>query len=265
MKLSKCLFVVMCAIALCACQVQQPSINAEAAYSQDSAYIGKQYVVTKDQVFMGIRDQLADGQSVTVLQTFRTAQGLLLIKVADTSGKVIFDKPYSFGDLGLVDEIGDPVQTSVDEAKVRKGVLGKQQHGYGKKLFSESYSYTSTVENTKLDGFVAHGEHRRDGLGVVCSKGTLFLTVSQSDIIAAPNSTVSYKIYVDRRPVHEVQGLMINYSSLASKPPTELVQDLLHGREGVLRISTLTNSRTVHFRLDGFAEMYTRVLNNCSN
>ncbi|WP_457787785.1 hypothetical protein [Pseudomonas sp. PL-6] len=247
---------------LAACKAGPPS---GADYSTDANYIGKSYVVTKDQAFMGIRDSLADGQTVTVVNTYRTPGGLLLVKVVDHSGKVLFDTPYAFSDLGLVDEIGDPVQKNIDADKVRAGVLGKQHHGYGNMLFEEDYSYTSTVENTRLDGLVSHGEYRREGLGAMCSGGRVFLTVSQSDIIAAPNSEVSYRIYVDRNQAYDVPATMTTYSALISTPPDELIQDLLQGREGTLRITTLTALRVLNFNLDGFAEMYTRVRNNCAS
>lgn len=252
-------------IALMSCAVSgcQTAQLPSSQYASDANYLNKKYVVTKDQAFMGIRDSLIDGQNLTVVQTFRTPQGLLLVKVMDDNQKVLFDKPYALNDLGLVDEIGDPVQKSVDQNKVKQGVFGKQQHGYGKKLFGDTYTYTSTVENTRLDGPIAHGESRRDGLGAICSKGKVFLTVTQSDVIAAPGSSVSYRIYVDRKPTYEVAAQMATYSALFSSPPDALVQDLLQGREGVLRINTLTSVKTVNFRLDGFAEMYARVKNNC--
>ncbi len=255
------LCLVLIGLALGGCQTKQV---ANGVYSTDSSYLGKRYVVTKDQAYIGVRESLTDGQNVTVVQTFRSPQGLLLVKVADDTAKIIFDKPYSFSDLGLVDEISDPVQKSIDQNKVRPGFFGKQQHGYGKKLFDENYSYTSTVENTRLDGLVAHGEPRREGLGAICSNGKVFLTVTQSKIIAAPSSSVSYRIYVDRNQTYEVSATMATYSSLFSTPSAALIQDLLQGREGVLRINTSTDVRTVHFRLDGFAEMYTRIRNNCS-
>lgn len=254
------LYLALMGFTLAGCQTNQ---SVSSKYAADANYLNKSYVVTKDQTYMGIRDSLADGQNVTIVQTFRSPQGLLLVKVMDDTKKVLFDKPYSLSDLGLVDDIGDPVQKSVDENKVKAGVFGKQQHGYGKKLFDENYSYTSTVENTRLDGLVIHGESRREGLGAICSKGKVFLTVTQSDIIAAPGSTVSYRIYVDRKPTYDVTAQMATYSALFSTPPDALVQDLLQGREGILRINTLTTVRTVNFRLDGFAEMYTRVRNNC--
>ncbi len=255
------LSVAMLGFALVGCQSNQ---QGRGEYAADANYLGKSYIITKDQAYMGIRDALMDGQKVTVVQTFRSPQGLLLVKVAGDTGKVILDKPYSLGDLGLVDEIGDPVQKSVDENKVRAGVLGKQQHGYGRKLFGDDYSYTSTVESTRLDGPVAHGENRREGLGAICSKGTVFLTVKQSDIIAAPGSSASYRIYVDRQQTYDVPAQMATYSALLSTPSKALVNDLLSGREGILKIITPTTVRTVNFRLDGFAEMYSRVRNNCS-
>lgn len=255
------LCVAMLSFTLVGCQSTQQS-NGQ--YAADTNYLGKSYIVTKDQTYMGIRDALADGQKITIVQTFRSPNGLLLVKVADDSGKVMFDQPYGLGDLGLVDEISDPVQKSVDENKVRAGILGKQQHGYGRKLFDENYSYTSTVENTRLDGLVAHGEYRRDGLGAICAKGTVFLTVKQSAIIAAPGSSVSYRIYVDSQKTYDIPAEMATYSALFSKPPEPLIQDLLNGREGVLRVTTPTTVRTINYRLDGFAEMYTRVRNNCS-
>lgn len=255
------IYIALMGFALGGCQTNQ-SVSSE--YASDASYIGKSYIVTKDQTYKGIRDSLTDGQNVTVVQTFRSQDGLLLVKVADDTAKVIFDEPYSLNDLGLADEIGDPVQKSIDENKVRAGLVGKQQHGYGRKLFDENYTYTSTVENTRLDGLVAHGESRRQGLGAICSKGKVFLTVTQAEIIAAPGSSVSYRIYVDRKPTYDVPAQMATYSALFSTPPDALIQDLLLGREGILRINTLTTARTVNFRLDGFAEMYTRVRNNCS-
>ncbi len=232
-------------------------------------YVGKKYTVMLDDVFRGIRNSLYDGQVLTVTEVDTSSASFPIILVADEYGKQIFTKKYAFGDLGLLNEDLRPIKTSIDPNKVINGKQGVIQHGYGYTFLDTKYhSFTSTVKKTKIDGVVAYGSagSRLSGIGVQCTDNKeVALTWRDDDIIGAPSSKVSYSIYTEYNDVRKGTGYMFSnsYKSFSSLPSKEIIKDLLTGKRGALQVKVSSKVFTHMFFLDGFAEMYTRVKNNC--
>ncbi|WP_394165437.1 hypothetical protein [Neptunomonas phycophila] len=224
------------------------------------SYIGETYAVMYDDVYIGIRKFLHDGQVLTIIDARRSRFGTAEVLVADSSGNKLFDKYYAFGDLGLLNEQETPIYTDVNPDISMKGVLGEKRHGF-------SGSYKSVVTKTKIEGVVAYGgPASTSGLGAQCSDtGDTLLTYKSSEIIGAPSSEVEYSIYVDEGEVFSGRGRMFkgSYESLYFKPSQSVVESLRKGKRGAINIKTLSSDFTRRFYLDGFNEMYSRIDNNC--
>lgn len=232
-------------------------------YSDDTRFIGRSYVVMEDHAFRGLRDVLTDRQTIRVVETFRTPQGLLLIKVVDESGNLVADKPYGLSDYGVVDDEVNPIQTHIDQDKISPGITGTQTHGFGNPVTGVDHTYSSSVEQTRMDGMTAQGSHTLRGLGAVCLDDKLFLTVSQKEIIGAPRSEADITIYIDSNEPVTFPAMMSTYTSLFARTPAELESQLLAGKRGAMRVQTISDVVSMNVTLDGFAEMYTRIKNNC--
>jgi hypothetical protein len=231
---------------------------------QAQGFIGKSYRVMLDDVFMGVRSSLYDGQILTVSDAKRSQYGSIQILVKDEHGRQAFDKYYAFSDLGLLEEELSPVYVTIDPEKVQPKALGEISHGYGK--VGNGNVFKSYVSITKIDGITAYGRYTGlSGIGAQCTDSKVALTYHSNEVISAPNADVSYSIYVDGKDVFSGKGRMFrdSYKSFSFTPNSKFIADALTGKRGAIKVQTLSAAFTRSFYLDGFAEMYTRIKNNC--
>jgi len=247
------------------CQPSPVSSSKPMSSIEKKEYIGKHYQVMLDDVFMDLRNDLYEGQILTIKNVKKSKYGFIKILVNDQNGRQIFTKYYSFRDLGLLNEKEKPLYLKINKQKIKSGILGRQEHGYGLHGH-KNYAFVSFVSKTRIDGILAYGYYDGlSGIGAQCVDSEVVLTYKDFQIIAAPNTKVSFSIYIDDGNVHHEVGNMFkdSYKSFYSKLSKKTEVDLLNGKRGAMKISTLSKTFIHIFYLDGFAEMYTRVRNNC--
>lgn len=117
---------------------------------------GKKYQVFLGSAYLGVRDQLKDGEVLTlkdvVFEPSSYDQGYFKAHYLDSKGAPIFADYYSLSDVGLLDSRMMAIDTTVSDEKVNQG-RGEVLHGKTPDQTGEymTYMYLSTSMVIRLE------------------------------------------------------------------------------------------------------------------
>lgn len=253
--------------------VTQNSINGVTAESLE----GKKYQVFIGSAFLGIRDQLKDGEMLTlkdvVYEPTIDGHGYFKAHYLDSKGSQIFPDYYSFSDVGLLDNRLRTIQTSISEEKVNqnRGVL---LHGKTPKLAGEpsTYLYSSTSNGDKARAYpvsLSEGDESPkrlySGLSFSCSKGKMSGVITFSEPFIALTEGATLEFSFPNRVKISVRGEAIDSESVFFSIPNKLEAKLISEDAGEVWVHPDVNSPARFPWLNnGMSEAYARVKKICN-
>ncbi|WP_429108588.1 hypothetical protein [Aeromonas media] len=253
--------------------VVQDDINGVTAKSLE----GKEYQVFLGAAYLGVRDQLKDGEVLTLkdvkLVPSSYDHGYFQAHFLDASGAQLFTDYYSLSDVGLLDSRLMAIETSVSEGKVNQG-RGEMLHGKTPEQAGKdsTYLYMSTSNGEKVRAYpvsLIKGDSKPKplsyGLSFSCSKGQMYGVASFSEPFIALNEGAKLKFSFPGQVNITVRGEAIDSESVFFSIPQKLEKKLINAEAGELWVHPDANGpERFPWRNNGMAEAYTRVKRHCN-
>ncbi len=253
--------------------VIQGSINGVTAKSLE----GKKYQVFIGAAFLGIRDQLKDGEILTlkdvVYEPASDGHGYFKAHFLDSRGSQVFSDYYSFSDVGLLDNRIRTIQTSISEEKVNQN-RGMLLHGKTPKQAGErsTYLYSSTANGDKARAYpVSLSENDESpkqlyrGLSFSCNKGKMSGVITFSEPFIALTEGATLEFSFPNRVKISVRGEAIDSESVFFSIPNKLETKLINEEAGEVWVNPdVNNPARFPWLNNGMSEAYVRVKRNCN-
>ena len=253
--------------------IVQDNINGVTAKSLE----GKKYQVFLGAAYLGVRDQLKDGEMLTLkdveLKPSPYDRGYFRAHFLDTSGAQLFTEYYALADVGLLDSRLMEIDTSVTEEKVNQG-RGEVLHGKTPEQagVDSTYLYMSTSNGDKVRAFAvslnkgtSKDNQLSSGLSFSCSKGKMYGVASISEPFIALNEGANLKFSFPGKVNITVRGEAIDSESVFFSIPQKLENQLVKAEAGELWVHPDANGPArFPWRNNGMAEAYTRVKRHCN-
>lgn len=244
---------------------------------------GTHHKVWKEVSFKGIRQELKEGEIITVRdveanELYDHSGYYYLGYIYSADGQKLFDKKYSLSDVGVIDFKGYKFDKKIDPAVVSAS-RGVRYHGNTEVQsdFSSTYwkstggnaamatpviDYKSTLTNKHE---VAQTD--RSGLYLSCISGNVYLSFSNKDnIYAADNEDVTVTVFYPYAKGKDYESKAIGFTGVSLKVDAYIERILL--KEDAIKLEAYSHSNRDFIEVtaynNGLAEAYSRVKNNCS-
>ena len=238
---------------------------------------GRKYQVFLGAAYAGIRDQLKDGEVLTlkdvVFEQAAYGQGYYKAHYLDSRGSQIFADYYALSDVGLLDSRMMAIDTTVSDEKVNQG-RGEVLHGKTPDQTGEymTYLYLSTSNGDSARAYpvsLQKGQSKAKSLGhglsFSCRKGQVFGVATFTEPFIAINEGAELKFSFPNRVKMSVRGEAIDSESVFFAIPRKLEKMLTSSEAGELWVHPDANGpERSSWRNNGLSEAYMRVKRHCS-
>lgn len=250
---------------------QEEEINGVTANSLED----KSYRVFLGAAYVGLRDQLKDGEMLTLkdVELVNAGYGRSYFKshFLDSKGSQLFTEYYSLKDVGLLDSRFMEIDVSISKNKVTQN-RGEVLHGKVSSKVNEITSLYVSVSNGDtaraypVNIFKSKGQAKPSdyGMSFSCSGGQVFGVLSLSEPFIALNEGSDVKFSFPDLAMTTVRGKAIDYKSVLFPISGQLELYLIHKQAGELWVYPDANSPVRFGWLNnGMSEAYSRVKYHC--
>lgn len=252
--------------------ISRSDINGVTAQSLE----GKKYKVFLGAAYVGVRDQLADGEILTlkdvVLEPTSSGRGYFKAHFLDSKGTQIFSDYYALSDVGLLDSRLMTIDTSISKENLNQGrgeiLHGKTSEQAGEVMTSlyVSKSNGDTVNASPVSQYQVNSKPKplNYGLSFSCYKGKMYSVASFSRPFIAMNEGAELKFSFPGPVKISVRGRAIDSEAVSFSIPQRLEKALVSSEAGELWVHPDANGPSrLSWLNNGLSEAYMRVKHHC--